>query len=147
MVVFLVAAASVSAQTNTWLLVGSSINTAWSSGRHSAVLSEGIAVTLPLTQRVFIRPGVVVSEVDPLYDAKGFPMLQPACMLGLRATKRFAVLSGFAETIQIPRSGAVYLPTLQISTATRIKSHWGIFTPISFNQKGYGLSLQLGYRF
>lgn len=145
--IFLFALVSGNAQTTNWLIVGSGINTTWSSGTRSIMITEGFATTLPINQKIFARLGIAVSEIDPLNNAKNFPMIQPICMMGYRVTKRVAVLSGFAETIQLPQSGLIYLPTFQISTAIRIKSHWGIFTPLSFNEKGYGLTLQLGYRF
>ena len=125
--------------------IGSGITTAWSNGAHSVVATAGFALVVPVSKKFFIRPVISAGEVVPLSTAKSFPVFQAGCLVGYRLTKKFSALSGFAETIQLPQAGPVYLPTALISTATRLHGRWGIFTPITINARGYGASLQLGY--
>lgn len=133
------------AQTKKQLFIGSGVTTAWTNGSQGVVTVTGFALVVPMTEKIFVRPVVAAGEAIPLTSAKSFPILQGGCLVGYRATGNFSLLSGFAEIMQFPSTGAVYLPTIPISTATRVDKHWGIFTPVTINARGYGVSVQLGY--
>ncbi len=128
---------------------GAGISVSRANGTESFVTTAGTAVIVPITKKFFLRPVIGAGKSFPLNPPKptvSVPILQFGSLIGYRATKRTAVLSGFIETIQFPKAGAnVYLPTFVASTATRIHGHWGIYTPFVINARSYGLSLQLGY--
>ena len=136
---------SCDAQVNFQSFASTGITTAWQTGVHSAVETGGAALIVPISKRFFLRPVATAGRAFPLSPAKPFPIVQVGGLVGYRLMKRTSVLGGYLETIQMPKTGALYLPTAVVSTATRIYGHWGIYTPVTFNQKAWGASLQLGY--
>ena len=125
--------------------VGSGVTRAWATGIRIVTTTGGVAAVVPLHKKFFLRPMIAGGKVVPLSSASSFPVFQAGALLGYRVTKRFSVLGGYLETIQFPKSGALYLPTAVVSTATRIHGRWGIYTPIALNRLVGGCSVQIGY--
>ena len=144
-VILLLSASNMEAQIAKQAFFGSGLSVAWSNGAKTSTSTVGFALVMHVSKKIFLRPVVSGGEVVPLNSAQAFPMIQGGCLFGYRATQRFSVLSGFAETVQFPKAGEVYLPTALISTAIRVRGHWGIFAPITVTARGYSISLQTGY--
>jgi hypothetical protein len=125
--------------------ISTGVTTAWQTDVHSAVESGGVAVIVPVSKKFFLRPVVSAGRVIPFSAVNPFPVVQAGGLLGYHTTKRLSLLGGYLETIQLPASGTLYLPTAVVSTATRIHGRWGVYTPVTFNQKAWGASLQIGY--
>lgn len=137
-------------ESRTWKFnpfIGSGVTTAWSDGSRSVVSTAGMAVIVPITKRFFARPLVGTGAVLPIATREPFRVAQIGTLAGYRVIRRTSILAGFAETMQFPKTGAVYLPTFVTSTATRICGAFGIYTPIMLNSKGWGISVQCGFMF
>lgn len=129
--------------------VSNGISVSRANGTKSDVLTVGVAAIVPISGKFFARPVVAIGRsfaIDPLKPAPSVPVFQAGALLGYHATKRFSPVAGFVEAMQFPKTGVnLYLPTLVVSTATRVYGHWGIFTPFTVNARSYGFAIQLGY--
>lgn len=107
----------------------------------------GVAVLVPIAPKFFVRPFAVGGISDPVVSAKPTSrFLQTGMMIGLKATPRFTVLAGGAETFIFPqRKPTLRLPTAIVSTGTKLTAHWGVFTPLTIHEKSVAGALQLGY--
>jgi len=117
-------------------------------GTKNDVLTVGVAVVIPVHKKLFVRPVVGAGKsfaIDPAKPTPSVPVVQAGALVGYHATKRFSPIAGYVETMQFPKTGALYLPTLVLSTATRIHGHWGVYTPFTLNARSYGIAAQLGY--
>jgi hypothetical protein len=123
---------------------GSGVTTAWKDGSRSVVSTAGMALIVRLSPKVFVRPVAGVGAIVPLKTLDSFRVVQAGALVGYRIAKRFSVLAGGGETMQFPRTGALYLPTALFSSATRIHGCFGVYTPVTLNGKGYGVSVQAG---
>jgi hypothetical protein len=125
------------------------ISVSRANGMKSDILTVGVAAIVPISKKFFARPIVAAGRsfaIDPPKPVLSVPVFQAGALLGYHATKRFSPVAGFVEAMQFPKTGVnLYLPTLVISTATRVYGHWGIYTPFTVNAKSYGLAIQLGY--
>ena len=124
--------------------VGSGIAISWADGSRSVISTTGMAIILPITRRIFVRPLVATGAVLPLTTHEPFRLVQFGGLAGYQVTRRTSTLVGFAETIQFPKTGSIYLPTLLVSTATRIHRCFGLYTPIAITQKAWSFSVQAG---
>lgn len=117
-------------------------------GTKSDIVTAGMAVVAPISEKFFIRPFVGAGRsfaIEPSQPTPSVPVLQVGTVVGYHATKRFSLVSGFMENAQFPATGTLYLPTFVASTVTRIHGRWGLFTPFTVNQRSYGIAAQLGY--
>lgn len=114
-------------------------------GAPATAAGGGFALVIPVHKKVFVRPFAAGSIINPaVKDRPSFASVQVGALAGFKLTPSFTVLGGAAETLLFPKQGTVKLPTLVLSTGTKISKRWGIFTPININSRGTSVSVQLG---
>lgn len=109
-------------------------------------ISSGFAVTIPINNKVFIRPFIGVNLINPTGELTAYLALQTAGLVGLKLTQNFSFLAGGGETMSFPNKKLIsYTPVAIISTTTKLNGKLLLFTPITLNKKGIGTSIQLGF--
>jgi len=145
-IMFFAGSAMLSAQVKKQVFVGSGVVTPWDGGSRTVSTTGGVALVVPLTQKLFMRPVVGAGSITSVKTGRSFPTIQAACLVGWRVTKRTAILGGGGSTFLFPPMAPNrVLPTAIFSTATQIHGRWAVFTPVSFNEKGIGVAAQIGY--
>lgn len=106
----------------------------------------GFALIVPVAKRLFVRPVVTVALVNPTPEGKkNFFSVSGVGLVGFKVNPAFTVLAGGGITFNFPTGQPVTrLPTLAVSSATKINAQWAIFTPLTVTSKSIGIATQLG---